>query len=280
MTKNFVPAPNPPANLSKPVLWFAFSGTNMLHREEGQIIPTDMDFLAEGIKSIQQYYLGTYKSQHCFAIELPKVVATPKGMVFNNLRQAYGILGDELFVVAGRAIQIVDWGRNHQFCGRCGAPTDDHPDDRAKVCTKCGLTHYPRLSPSIIVRITRSNEITKDDEILLARAINWPENFYSVLAGFVEPGETLEQAVAREVMEEVGITVKNIKYFGSQPWPFPNSLMIAYVADYANGFLLPDPTEIAEAAWFPTNSLPNIPSSMSISRWLIDDFIKRGTLTG
>jgi len=120
--------------------------------------------------------------------------------------------------------------------------------------------------------------ITKGNEILLARAASWSENFYSVLAGFVEPGETLEQAVEREVREEVGITIKNIRYFGSQPWPFPNSLMIAFIADYANGYLLPDPTEIAEAAWFPVDSLPDIPSPMSISRWLIDDFIKRESL--
>ena len=140
MTNNFIAITTPPPTLTEPVLWFAFSGSNMLYRAEGQIIPTDVDFSAVGLKPVRQYYLGTYKAQHCFAVELPKVVATPKGMILNNLRQAYATLADDLFVMAGRAIQIVDWGENHQFCGRCGTQTDDHPHDRAKICANCGLT--------------------------------------------------------------------------------------------------------------------------------------------
>ncbi len=269
MTRRFSSAITPPANKTGPALWFAFAGNKLLcHQEPSDVIPLLVDFSELGLESIRQQYLGTFDGQHCFSVELAKPVSVPEGMILQGLRQVYARLGEDLFVVAVRAIQIVDWDRTHQFCGRCGAKTVDHDIDRAKECPECKLLNYPRLSPSIIVRVRC------DREILLARAVNWPTEMYSVLAGFVEPGETLEQAVEREVMEEVGITVTNIKYFGSQPWPFPNSLMLGFTADYADGEIEIDPVEIQDAGWFTANNLPTIPPKMSIARQLIDDFLK------
>ena len=145
---------------------------------------------------------------------------------------------------------------------------EDMPDERAKRCPACGLVNYPRLSPAVIVAVI------KGDQILLARNKRFRAPFYSVLAGFVEPGETLEQCVQREIHEEVGLSVKNIRYFGSQPWPFPNSLMIGFVADYAGGEIAVDNSELMEAGWFSAESLPVLPSPISIAWQLIDWFAK------
>jgi NAD+ diphosphatase len=172
-----------------------------------------------------------------------------------------------LFWVAGRAIQIVEWDRTHQFCGHCASPMVAKTAERAKECPQCGLTNFPRLAPAVIVAVVR------DNQILLARSHRHPAGFYSVLAGFVEPGETLEEAVAREIKEEVGIEVGDIRYFGSQPWPFPHSLMIGFTAVYAGGEIRCDETEIEEAGWFAADALPQIPGPISISRRLIDWFV-------
>jgi len=175
-------------------------------------------------------------------------------------------MDEEIIWTAGRANQLATWNRNHQYCGSCGFSFEDKKDERAKICPQCGLINYPRLSPAVIVAVMRGNNI------LLARNKRFKMPFYSVLAGFVEPGETLELCVQREVAEEVGVTVKNIRYFGSQPWPFPDSLMIAFLADYAGGEIRVDGSEIMEAKWFSKESLPNIPPQISIARQLIDWF--------
>ena len=166
------------------------------------------------------------------------------------------LLEEDLFVLGGRAVQIVEWDRTHQYCGRCGSRTHTKEKERQSL-PQCGLHNFPRLSPAIIVAVERGNEI------LLARSAHFPQGMFSVLAGFVEPGETTEECVVREVKEEVGITVGNIRYFGSQPWPFPNSLMLGFTAEYVEGELALDPTEIAEAGWFRADSLPSIPGRMA-----------------
>ena len=184
------------------------------------------------------------------------------------MRALFGLIEEDLIWIAGLANQLVDWSRTHQYCGVCGHLTEDKTDERAKICPQCSGVNYPRLSPAVIVAVL------KDNQILLARNKRFKLPFYSVLAGFVEPGETLEECVQREISEEVGIMVKNIRYFGSQPWPFPNSLMIAFVADYADGDITIDGSEIIEAAWFSTDQLSKIPPKISIARQLIDWFIK------
>ena len=153
------------------------------------------------------------------------------------------------------------------IAGVAGVSTRKHPTDRAKLCPACGLTTYPRLSPSIIV-LVRNGE-----EMLLARNAAWPTSMYSTLAGFVEPGEAIEQTVHREVAEEVGVSVKNLRYLGSQSWPFPNSLMLGFHADYAGGDIVYHDGEIADARWFHYRHLPNVPGGTAISRWLIDAFV-------
>ncbi|MCA9927559.1 MAG: NAD(+) diphosphatase [Anaerolineales bacterium] len=217
-------------------------------------------------------YINTDPPIHCIAAELPEDAAAPAGMTFLGLRQLYGRIPDDLLWLAGRAVQIIDWDRTHQFCSRCGTPPDILPHERAKKCPNCGFTTYPRLAPAVIVRIDRM--INGVPHLLLARNHRFPRGFYSVIAGFVEPGETLEDCVHREIKEEVGINVKEVRYFGSQPWPFPHSLMIAYTAVYAAGDLTLEEAEINDAQWFTADNLPSIPPRMSIARRLIDDFVE------
>jgi NAD+ diphosphatase len=174
-----------------------------------------------------------------------------------------------LFNLAGRALQICDWYRCHQFCGRCGEATTESQSDRSTVCAGCKLNFYPRLSPSIIVLVH------KGDEVLLGRNHMFPEGLFSTLAGFVEPGESIEETVIREVKEEVGVNVNNLSYRGSQPWPFPNSLMLGFHAEYQSGDIVLQEDEIAEADWFPCTDLPLIPGKFAISRWLIDEYLSQ-----
>lgn len=211
-------------------------------------------------------YLGTWRGIHCFAIDAE---ATPEApYVLSDLHGWLGRVESSMFYLAGRAKQIVEWNRDHSFCGRCGAETVNHATDCAKQCPRCGLVNYPRLSPSIIVLIRHG------DEALLARNARWRQGMYSTIAGFVEPGESIEQTVHREVLEEVGLSVTNLQYKGSQPWPFPNSLMLGFHADYQSGEIVCNDEEIAEAKWFRYDDLPNRPGSTAISGWLIDAFVQ------
>ena len=164
---------------------------------------------------------------------------------------------------------MVEWDRTHRYCGRCGTPTRDKAGERAKECPACGYVAYPRVTPAMMVLVTRGREL------LLARAPRFPPGMYSALAGFVEPGETIEDCIHREVREEVGIEVGDIRYFASQSWAFPHSLMIAYTAEYAGGELQPDAAEIAEAKWFAWDAVPRLPPSISISRRLIEATVAR-----
>jgi NAD+ diphosphatase len=252
-------------------MWFAFRGSELLVRVDGAsaAVPAAGEWETLGLSAGRSHAVGQIEGIACWAVELPAEIEPPPGMVFHGLRQLWGALAEEAWRVAGRAVQIVDWDRNHQFCGRCGARTVPAPTGLQRDCPDCGLHHFPRLSPAAIVRIERG------DEILLARSPHFAPGVYSTLAGFVEPGESLEETVAREIEEEVGVRVTNIRYFGSQPWPFPNSLMIGFVADYESGELRPEPGEIEDAAWFTVDNLPGLPSRLSIARALIDDWIER-----
>jgi NAD+ diphosphatase len=269
MSETFIPAIAPPDQHEHPVLWFAFCEDLLLIRAEGvgAEIPLLADFSELGLTVIRQQYLGALAGRHCYSVELESNAQPPAGMAFENLRRLYSRLDEQLWVLAGRAAQIVNWDRTHQFCGRCGAQTAASETERARNCPACGLQSFPRLSPAVIVAITRGREV------LLSRSSRFPAGMYSVLAGFVEPGESLEEAVEREVKEEVGVSIRNIRYFGSQPWPFPHSLMIGFTAEYAGGELQIDATEIEDAGWYTIESLPAIPPRMSIARQLIDWFI-------
>jgi NAD+ diphosphatase len=183
-----------------------------------------------------------------------------------GLRALFDLLPPDLFAQAGLARQLLHWRRAHRFCGACAAPLTRHPVERAMVCPVCGHTAYPRTNPVVITLIHRGGRI------LLARKAGGALPFWSLVAGFVEANETLESAVAREIAEEVGLRVKNIRYAASQPWPFPNNLMLGFTAEYASGDITPDGAEIAEAAWFDRDHLPPIPGPISIARRLIDAF--------
>ncbi|MDR1733210.1 MAG: NAD(+) diphosphatase [Synergistaceae bacterium] len=186
-----------------------------------------------------------------------------------DLRAVWQRYGEEAFLRAGTAWQYMNWLKHARFCSVCGAPLKPKQEDRGMTCVKCGYTSYAPLHPAIIVAVER------DGKLLLAHNTRMPAGRYSVIAGFVEPGETLEQTVRREIREEVSIEVEDIRYFGSQPWPFPCSLMLGFTARWKSGELSPDGTEINDAGWYLPNALPDIPAPVSISRRLIDDFVRR-----
>jgi NAD+ diphosphatase len=197
-------------------------------------------------------FLGYWDGCPCFAANWG-TRNIPADWENYNIRELFGKIDDRIYRLIGRAFHFMYWEQNNQYCGRCGAPTANSPIEYAKICSKCGWTIYPRIAPAIIVAVV------KGDQILLAQAKNSRTGFYGVIAGFVEPGETLEETVAREISEEVGITVKNIRYFGSQPWPFPDSLMLGFTAEWADGEIVVDDKEIGAAGWFRAEEIPNIP---------------------
>lgn len=239
-------------------------------------VPDIEDFLLR--KQYLGYLDGPQGHTHCISMEVSDKFVAPAGMAFKSLRQLFFRLDEPLLSLAGRAVQIVEWDRTHQFCGRCGKPVEHLSYERAKKCPNCGLTSYPRISPAIIVSIERASN--NSNEILLAHNHRHAKGFYSVLAGFVEPGESLEDCVRREIFEEVGIKVKNIRYFGSQPWPFPNSLMIAFTSEYDGGDIILEEEEIADAGWYSIENLPNLPPRISIARKLIDNFVEKNNKQG
>lgn len=266
--QTFHPGVTPPADRPGGY-WFAFRGYRLLVAWDGDdaTVPCLGSPHEIGLEPVRWQYLGRLDGVHCYSAELDENIEPPDGMDFRSLRRLYGVIDEDLFWIAGRAVQIVDWDRTHQFCGVCGTPTERNRRERVKRCPACGHTSYPRLAPAIIVAIT------KGDQLLLARSHRHPPDLYSVLAGFVEPGESLEECVIREIKEEVGLDVKNIRYFGSQPWPFPHSLMIAFTCEYAGGEIRLEEEEMAEAGWYTADNLPRVPPPLSISRQLIDWFV-------
>ena len=281
----FEPAVFAPPGLAGEALYFAFRGDRLLVRKAGgrAEVPrlTSFSEAASGSPAAgalpAEHYLGAIAEDHpgqhaglrCFAVDLPDSAQAADGLAFKGLRNLFGLIDEELFAVAGRAFQVVQWDRTHRFCGRCGRATVHHERDRARQCPGCGLVSYPRVSPAVIVLVSRG------DRFLLARNASFPGRRYSILAGFVEAGETLEAAAVREIREEVGIEVRNVAYFGSQPWPFPHSLMVGFTAEHASGEIAIDGEEIVDAGWYSADpeQLPELPNRISISRRIIDSFL-------
>jgi NAD+ diphosphatase len=209
--------------------------------------------------------LGIWRGEEHLAIALkPLPEALPKGWRLAGLRQWFGLLPDDQLAIAMRGSQLLQWARTHRFCGGCATPTEQVVGERARRCPVCKLASYPRISPAMMVLITRGRHL------LLARGHQFPPGRYSALAGFLEAGETIEQAICREVHEEVGVDIDGLRYFGSQSWPFPHSLMIAFRAEWAGGDIRVDPHELADAQWFEPDRLPQLPPPLSIARALID----------
>jgi NAD+ diphosphatase len=256
MSDVFVPLMQPPDTPAvMDALWFHVRGATVW------VTDTPM----EGDHDAQ--FSGMLGTTACWAVDVPDDVDEPEGAAFSDLYSLYGRVPDVQWHVAGRAVQLVDWARTHRFCGRCGTPTAPAVGERAKRCPSCGLLAFPRLAPAVITLVRRG------DEALLARGRTFRLPMYSCIAGFVEPGENLEQAVRREVREEVGVELGEVRYYGSQPWPFPHSLMLGFLADWAGGDIVIDEHEIVDARWFHRDDPPPVPPGISIARRLIDTWL-------
>ena len=266
----FEPAVNPPTvAFNESANWFMFHGDKLV------IIAGDVknpipffDKPARMNVTLNSYhYLGLFRNEPCYAGELDAQAELPLELTLTDMRVLITQLPADWFMLVGRAYQVLLWDRNHRYCGRCSTPTVYHERDRAKVCPKCAFTQYPRISPSVIMLVASG------DQLLLGRSPSFIPSLYSTLAGFVEPGESIEQAVRREVKEEVGVSVGNMSYIASQPWPFPHSLMLGFIAEYEAGDIVVDNDELEDAQWWHIDDLPLIPPVGTISRELIDYYV-------
>lgn len=270
---DLVPGSHPDEEETGPSWWFLFHKRAMLMtQEDGQgIVPLLTDPSELGIELGETHYLGRVGGHGVRTASIAEPIEPAEGYALFDQRSLFSLLTEAQVGIAGRALHVLDWSANHKFCGRCGAPTKESPTERAKLCTDpdCFWISYPVIAPAVIVAVRR------DDKVLLARSPRFPGEMYSTLAGFSEPGERLEETVKREIFEEVGIEVDRIEYFDSQPWPFPNSLMIGFTACWAGGEIEIDGEEIEAAGWFGYDDLPRLPAPYSIARRLIEDFIER-----
>jgi NAD+ diphosphatase len=250
-------------NAELPCIDLFFRGHDLLVDDGGERLAERDDALIAAAES--NLIVGRRGAVQFRAHRVAGDTQAPHGSRFAGLRALFGSLPAPDLFSASLGNQLLEWDRAHAFCGACATPTVRDAKERSRRCPACGLSAYPRISPAMMCLVTRGKEI------LLARNVNFPQGRYSALAGFLEAGESIEDAVHREVREEVGVSVKNLRYFASQSWPFPNSLMIAFTAEYAGGEVTPNGHEIAEAAWFDANHLPQLPPRLSIARALIDE---------
>jgi NAD+ diphosphatase len=260
----FVPALAPTEPASTESWTFAFVEGELLLPEAGPAALQPLEAAAFASLATARHYLGRIGPHDCWAATL---IEAPPGWQRTPLRVAMMAMEGVLGPLAGRAAQVLEWDRTHRFCGVCASPTTIKPGERARVCSACGHTAYPRVSPAMMALVWRPGEL------LLGRSPNFAKGRYSALAGFVEPGESLEDCVHREVAEEVGVTVRALRYFGSQSWPFPHSLMVAFTARWDDGEIVLQPEEIEDARWFPIDELPGLPPRFSISGHLIGDTV-------
>lgn len=249
-----------------PCVVFDPSGEILLNEESGDVLHPGgyQRFLKTAPMDVA--YLGTWDGQRCYAVTLPGEEAER----FSNrtsLREVLARQQPEQGCLACMGKQLLYWRQQTRFCSACASPLQEKAGERARVCPNCQTLYYPRINPAVIVSIHHG------DKILLAHNRNFTGGVFSLVAGYVEVGESLEQAVEREVLEEVGIHIRNIRYWGSQAWPFPSSLMMGFLAEYESGELCPDGVEIDEAGWFCLSELPPLPRKGSISRRIIDSLL-------
>lgn len=271
MPARFIPAVTPAEEPFESALWFAFRGSELILRRDGDtlVVPSGPSLSALGLGEGRTVSIGTLDGMPVFAVELPAGPSLSDEFTAGNLRALYGPLDDETWRLAAYAAQIEHWTRTARFCPHCGSPTVAETSDWGRRCRACGFVHYPRVSPCVIVLIHDGHRL------LLVRKPQFPPGMYGLVAGFVEPGESLEACLVREVAEEVGIVVDDVRYFGSQPWPFPHQLMLGFTARYAGGTLRLDETELEHAVWFPIDALPLLPAPVSIARRLVDAFVEQ-----
>ena len=241
---------------SSDAYYFIFNNDRELFLDDKKQLVTDLDnFACEFL-----LYIGKFKGKDAF------IANVDTSESFYPLQEVYEFNKD-LYLMSSRAVLVRDWYMSHQFCGRCGCKTQLDEKDMMLKCPECGQVHYPRIAPAIIVAVS------KDDRLLMAKHSYHKTHRYALVAGFVEPGESIEEAVHREVDEEIGIKIKNLKYMKSQSWPFPNSLMLAFTAEYDSGEIKVDGDEIVKARWFKKEEIERYDSDISISDWLIQNFI-------
>jgi len=267
----FVPGHRGPAFIDGEVVCCLFQGSRVLVARDGGGMPMlpRLDARKSELPLKEAHYLGRIDGRHCYGLQLPRGTEPPAGLEALGLRALILEGNDLASALAGQAFQLLEWERTHRHCGACGAPTTPHAADRAVECAGCRIVYYPRIAPVMMALVHR------EGELLLTRKPNYAPGRYTVVAGFVEAGESLEQCISREVKEEVGVDIRNPRYFGSQPWPFPNSLVMAFSAEWAGGEVVPDPGELEDARWFPVDALPDLPETVHISRQLIDDTLVR-----
>jgi len=261
-----------PPDSRQDALHVVFQGGRLISdmRSRHPCVHTEADLIINGWQTRREQFIGHWQNQPCFALEIDDLQHVD--LMRHQVVTLYELLGrvdDALFALAGRAQQLLEWERDHRYCGRCGNPTEILPAERAVRCQTCEIALYPRISPCIIVLVTRG------EYLLLARHTRYRRPMYSTLAGFIEAGENAEQCLRREVREEVGIDVDDIRYFDSQAWPFPSQLMLGYFADYRSGNICCDPREIAEADWYHYTDLPPVPPETSIAGQLIRHHVTR-----
>ena len=264
----FIPENFDKSNLNK--VYVVLKEQNLLvdDRSQNLAVLDEEEMNWSGMEVAEKFFLGYLDKKSCYAVELSSKSQSLEGSSFKPFRALLGLIPDTFFKICSRSVQLIDWHNLNKFCGSCGSQTSLHSLERAMHCLKCNKLYYPRISPCIIVLIS------KDEDILLARNKNFPSKFYSTLAGFVEPGENVEEAIHREIYEEVSIKVKNISYYGSQSWPFPSQLMLGFNAEYESGTVEPDGVEIDSAEWFSIYSLPQVPpANISISGKLIENYV-------
>jgi NAD+ diphosphatase len=252
-------------------LWIVLRDAEVLVAESDGVLSLPSRSLAKPWSESAEghIFLGRFAEQEYYAVAADSTSEPASGLRFVSARSLFGVLDEVRLNFVGKAIALTEFEVMHHFCGRCATPTEPSALERARRCPRCGATFHPRIPPAVITVIERG------DQILLARSARFTNGVFSAVAGFVETGETLEEAVAREVKEEVGVEIDQLRYFGSQPWPFGRSLMIAFFARYRAGEIAVDGEEIVEAAWFALDRLPRLPPSISIARKLIDSLVAR-----
>lgn len=241
-------------------------------RSRQPCVLTDRDLSEHGWQVEREQFVGYWSGEPCFAVDIRDIERVDESrFMIGSLYHLVGRVDDALFAMTGRASQLLDWARDHRYCGRCGASNQPTDSGRALGCStpECSASAYPRISPCVIVLVTRG------EDMLLARNARFPRPMYSTLAGFIEPGESVEATLSREVKEEVGVEVRDPLYFASQSWPFPNQLMLGFFAEYCGGEIAPDGDEIAEADWYHPRDLPPVPPPASIAGRLIRDHCAR-----
>ena len=251
--------------------WFVVHPKGLVARRDGDriVFPSDEDLALLKLEPEQGHRIGSLDDTDALVLPVGGRIEAPFELF--ALRALAALLDPTLFGATGHAMHTADWLTTSRFCGRCGTKTTALEGERARGCPTCGLHIYPRISPAIITLVR------KGPLALLASNAKFPGVFYSTLAGFAEIGESLEETLIREVQEEAGVRVKDVRYFGSQPWPFPNSLMIAFTAEWESGEIEIDPKELSDAKWFAADALPMIPPPLSIARQLIDAWVTEVT---